>query len=90
MFLSLIFFKQYTTIIYYIYSLYYYIKLLFNNKSIKIFKYKEKRVFFYNYLNIFKFFFNAYYFNEIYNSFVYKYKNIGYILFKNLDKGLIE
>jgi NADH:ubiquinone oxidoreductase subunit 5 (subunit L)/multisubunit Na+/H+ antiporter MnhA subunit len=45
---------------------------------------------FFSFINIFKFFFNAYYFNEIYNFFVYKYRNLGYFLFKNLDKGFIE
>jgi hypothetical protein len=42
------------------------------------------------FLGIFKFFFNAYYFNEIYNYFVFKYRNLGVIFFKNLDKGIIE
>jgi hypothetical protein len=98
---SLLFYKNYVYLIYFYYMVYFNLKIYFhlnikeiivetinfenysrfNNFQIKCFK---------NYLNFFKFFFNAYYFNEIYNSFVYKYRGLGYLLFKNLDKGIIE
>lgn len=87
--LSLLFFRNYVYIIYIFYLIFFYIKLFFNKKKkLDINKYNIKS--FSQYINIFKFFFNAYYFNEIYNSFLYKYRNLGYILFKNLDKGFIE
>lgn len=32
----------------------------------------------------------GYYFNNTYNYYIYKYRNISSKLFKNIDKGLIE
>ena len=37
-----------------------------------------------------KLIYNGYYFNEIYNYFLYKNKKLSYNLFKDLDKGIIE
>jgi len=37
-----------------------------------------------------KIIYNGYYFNEIYNYFLYKNKKLSYNLFKDLDKGIIE
>jgi NADH-ubiquinone oxidoreductase chain 5 len=34
--------------------------------------------------------FNGYYFNEIYNYYLYKNKSLSFELFKNLDRGVIE
>jgi len=87
--LSLIFFNNYVYIIYLLYKLFFYFKIFFiqkkknniNNLNIKTFI---------QFISIFKFFFNAYYFNEIYNYFVYKNRNLGLNFFKNLDKGFIE
>jgi hypothetical protein len=86
--LSIIFFKYYIKIISWLYLFYYYINYIFKNKNNKINVINIK--IFNKFFNIFKFFFKAYYFNEIYNSYLYKYRNLGYILFKNLDKGVIE
>lgn len=87
--LSLIFFKYYVYIIYWIYLLFFYMKVLLKKKyKLNINIYKLNILI--KYINIFKFFFNAYYFNEIYNSYIYKIRNLGYVLFKNLDKGFIE
>jgi NADH:ubiquinone oxidoreductase subunit 5 (subunit L)/multisubunit Na+/H+ antiporter MnhA subunit len=59
-----------------------------SSKKKEILKFKIKYMIAFK--SIFKFFYNAYYFNEIYNSYIYKYRNLGYVLFKNLDKGFIE
>ena len=37
-----------------------------------------------------KLIFNGYYFNEIYNYYLYKNKSLSFELFKNLDRGVIE
>lgn len=37
-----------------------------------------------------KLIFNGYYFNEIYNYYLYKNKSVSFELFKNLDRGVIE
>lgn len=63
------------------------LKLSYYNRA----NYKQKKIYIKKYhTNLFNFFYNAYYFNEIYNFFVYIYRNLGYKLFKNLDKGIIE
>jgi NADH:ubiquinone oxidoreductase subunit 5 (subunit L)/multisubunit Na+/H+ antiporter MnhA subunit len=69
------------------------LSIIFFKYYIKIISFKKKFKYnkiFNKFFNIFKFFFKSYYFNEIYNSYLYKYRNLGYILFKNLDKGVIE
>lgn len=40
--------------------------------------------------NITGFFYLAYFFNENYNYYLYKFRNLGNVFFINLDKGLIE
>lgn len=98
---SLIFYKNYVYLIYFYYMLYFNLKIYLHTNIREILvetdkyenypkfnRFKIERL--KSFLNFFKFFFNAYYFNEIYNSFVYKYRGLGYLLFKNLDKGLIE
>ncbi len=87
--LSSLFFRYYIFILFILYKIFYFFKLFFisysfhniNKLNINTFK---------QFLGIFKFFFNAYYFNEIYNFYIYKYRNLGTSLFKNLDKGIIE
>jgi hypothetical protein len=77
--LSFLFFKFYIFIIEYLYILYYY--------NIRKNKFK-------NYISyifyIKKLVFNGYYFNEIYNYYLYKNKKLSYDLMKNLDRGIIE
>jgi hypothetical protein len=87
MLLSLFFFKNYIYIIYHIYNIYFIINFFFKKK---IYINKLNYNILIDFISFFKFFFNAYYFNEVYNSFIYKFRNLGYILFKNLDKGFIE
>lgn len=88
-FFSFLFYKNYVYFIYFYYMLFFSVKMycLYDQKKnvnkLSIQKFKS-------FINFFKFFFNAYYFNEIYNSIIYKCRNIGYLLFKNLDKGFIE
>ena len=76
---SYIFFKFYIFIVEYIYIFYYYI-----NKSLKFKKYITW-IFF-----IKKFVFNGYYFNEIYNYYLFRNKKLSFNLMKNLDRGIIE
>jgi NADH-ubiquinone oxidoreductase chain 5 len=77
--LSFLFFKFYIFIIEYFYIIYYY--------NIRQKKFK-------NYINfivyIKKLVFNGYYFNEIYNYYLYKNKKLSYEFMKNLDRGIIE
>lgn len=90
-FFSFFFFKNYVYVIYIYYMLFFYFRWSFLSFSQQ--EWINNRLNFENFfsfVNFFKFFFNAYYFNEIYNFFVYKYRNLGYFLFKNLDKGFIE
>src|SRR5262249_776518 len=87
MILSFLFFKNYVFILNYVFKKYFYLKIFF--KKHKMYR-NTFTLEFIKFINIFKFFFNAYYFNEIYNSYIYKFRNLGYILFKNLDKGIIE
>lgn len=77
--LSYIFFKFYIFIIEYFYIFYFYI-----NKNIKFSKY-IKLIFV-----IKKLIFNGYYFNEIYNYYLFRNKKLSYDLMKNLDRGIIE
>ena len=78
--LSFLFFKFYIFIIEYFYIIYYY-----NVKKKKKFK---------NFINIISYIknliFNGYYFNEIYNYYLYKNKKLSYDLMRNLDRGIIE
>ena len=78
---SFIFFKLYIFIIEYLYILYYSLKWKKTNK----FKDFINIIFF-----IKKLIFNGYYFNEIYNYYLYKNKKLSSNLMKNLDRGLIE
>jgi hypothetical protein len=77
--LSFLFFKFYIFIIEYLYIVYYY--------NIQKKKFKK-------YINILTYIknliFNGYYFNEIYNYYLYKNKKLSYDLMKNLDRGIIE
>jgi hypothetical protein len=75
---SFLFFKFYIFIIEYIYIIFYYVN---NAKFIKFIK-----------INFFikKFIFNGYYFNEIYNYYLYRNKKLSFDLMKNLDRGIIE
>ena len=84
--LSFLFFRNYVYIIYLLYKLLFYFNLFWIKKNKNKINIETLRQF----IGIFKFFFNAYYFNEIYNYFVFKYRNLGTNLFKNLDKGIIE
>jgi len=84
--LSFIFFKFYIFIIEYLYIFYFYIqKLNINKSNTNNFKKFITIIF-----NIKKLIFNGYYFNEIYNYYLYKNKKLSSNLMKNLDKGLIE
>ena len=76
---SFLFFKFYIFFIEYAYILYYYYykKNNFKNYIITIF-------------NIKNLVFNGYYFNEIYNYYLYNNKKLSYNLMKNLDRGIIE
>jgi hypothetical protein len=94
--LSLLFFKFYVFIIEYFYVLFFYIQIFFK-KNLNIKKnllINNNNGIFYNFFNklnfIKKLIFNGYYFNEIYNYYVFINKSLSYILFKNLDKGIIE
>ena len=53
----------------------------------RIFRLKE---FMYPFSYIKNLIFNGYYFNEIYNYYLYKNKKLSFNLMKNLDRGLIE
>ena len=68
------------------------IKKILHNKKEK--QQQVKPLKFKNFINIIfrikKYVFNGYYFNEIYNYYLYKNKDLSYSLFKNLDKGIIE
>jgi NADH:ubiquinone oxidoreductase subunit 5 (subunit L)/multisubunit Na+/H+ antiporter MnhA subunit len=85
MLLSYFFFKHYLRVIYGIYTIYNSLNIFSKKNIIKIFVKKSL-----NFITIFQFFYSGYYFNEIYNSYIFHYRNLGTILFKNLDKGLIE
>ena len=76
---SFLFFKFYIFFIEYAYILYYYYykKNNFKKYIITIF-------------NIKNLVFNGYYFNEIYNFYLYHNKKLSYNLMKNLDRGIIE
>ena len=81
---SFLFFKFYIFIVEYFYIIYFYIK-----KNINI---KNRN--FESFINIMffikKLIFNGYYFNEIYNYYLYKNKKLSFDLMKNLDRGIIE
>ena len=82
-FLSFIFFKFYIYIIVSFYKIYYIIYIK-KNKTKVFLKFIEIL------FNLKKLVFNGYYFNEIYNFYLYKNKKLSYDLMKNLDKGIIE
>lgn len=102
--LSYIFFKYYIfciNIIYYIYSHLFIIKKINkkeniivyqkNIKNLKMNNYTKKFAnFIFNINKIKKLVFNGYYFNEIYNYYLWKNKNISNFLYKIIDKGIIE
>ena len=81
---SFLFFKFYIFIIEYFYIIFFYIKRNINIKNRKFEKFIS--IIF----NIKKLIFNGYYFNEIYNYYLYKNKKLSYDLMKNLDRGIIE
>lgn len=81
---SFLFFKFYIFIIEYLYIVYYYYKIIYNKKDNKFKKFINKI----NFLK--KIIFNGYYFNEIYNYYLFKNKKLSYDLMKNLDRGIIE
>ncbi len=81
---SFLFFKFYIFIVEYFYIIFFYIK---KNLSIKNRKF-EKFISIIFYVK--KLVFNGYYFNEIYNYYLYKNKKLSFDLMKNLDRGIIE
>lgn len=92
---SFLFFKFYVFIMEYIYICYYFIKILYNSnrKNNTIADVRNITMFnsFIKIINNFKnLIFNGYYFNEIYNYYLYKNKGVSYNLMKNLDRGIIE
>lgn len=101
---SFLFFKFYIFIIEYLYIFYYYFKKIFIFKSflnvdniyinnVKIPKTNYNSIFinFIRFLsNIKNLIFNGYYFNEIYNYYLYKNKFVSFSLLKNLDRGILE
>lgn len=99
--LSFIFFKFYIFIVFYMYMIFEEIKLYFRylniiRWTIGIKKYKIINPLskFTDLISPFSFIknliFNGYYFNEIYNYYLYKNKKLSFSLMKNLDRGLIE
>jgi NADH-quinone oxidoreductase subunit L len=103
---SLLFFKFYVFVLKYLYIIYFYVKnfifkLFFinTNKKNKIIikntlSLENNQSNFINFLNIIlkirSLVFNGYYFNEIYNYFLYKNKFLSFNLLKNLDRGILE
>ena len=97
---SFLFFKFYIFIMEYAYIIYFYLKKIIFNKQISVsnnynkLTIKKVKTNFSQFVNIIsnikKLIFNGYYFNEIYNYYLYKNKSLSYELFKNLDKGFIE
>lgn len=95
--LSFIFFKFYIFIVSYMYFIFNEIKFYFvrplniigykKNMANEIFSLKE---FMYPFSFVKNLIFNGYYFNEIYNYYLYKNKKLSFSLMKNLDRGLIE
>ena len=81
---SFLFFKFYIFIIEYFYIIFFYIKRNINTKN------RQFEKFISIIFNIKKLIFNGYYFNEIYNYYLYKNKKLSYDLMKNLDRGIIE
>lgn len=94
---SFLFFKFYVFILEYLYIFYYYInKLLFkqysnnNNNKFVMRKISNFGNFSNNISNVKNLIFNGYYFNEIYNYYLYKNKSLSFSLMKNLDRGILE
>jgi NADH-ubiquinone oxidoreductase chain 5 len=93
--LSFLFFKFYVFILEYFYVFFFYIQIFFKkNLNIKKKLLMTNSSIFYNFIKqinfIKKLIFNGYYFNEIYNYYLFINKSLSYALFKNLDKGIIE
>jgi hypothetical protein len=93
---SFLFFKFYVFILEYLYIFYYYInKLLFKQYSNNNNKFVMRKIsnfgnFSNNISNVKNLIFNGYYFNEIYNYYLYKNKSLSFSLMKNLDRGILE
>lgn len=95
--LSFIFFKFYIFIVSYMYFIFNEIKFYFY-RPLNIIGYKKNMVnevfslkeFMYPFSFVKNLIFNGYYFNEIYNYYLYKNKKLSFSLMKNLDRGLIE
>lgn len=95
--LSFIFFKFYIFIVSYMYFIFNEIKFYFY-RPLNIIGYKKNMVnevfslkeFMYPFSFVKNLIFNGYYFNEIYNYYLYKNKKLSFNLMKNLDRGLIE
>ena len=51
---------------------------------------KNKKNIILNLIKMTKIFIKGYYFNNTYNNYFYKYRNLSSILFKEIDKGIIE
>lgn len=100
-----IFIVEFIYKLYYYFQSFFFLSLLkkknitnnINMKKIVDIKRSEKKVNsikFGTFIGILHFFkkliYNGYYFNEIYNYFLYKNKKLSYNLFKDLDKGIIE
>ncbi len=100
-----IFIVEFVYKLYYYFQSFFFLSLLkkknitnnINMKKIVDIKRSEKKVNsikFGTFIGILHFFkkliYNGYYFNEIYNYFLYKNKKLSYNLFKDLDKGIIE
>lgn len=87
---SFLFFKFYIFIIEYIYILYFYFQSFFFKSNKKNLINNSFGKYLIMLFSIRKLIFNGYYFNEIYNYYLFKNKNLSYGLFKNLDRGIIE
>ena len=99
-----IFIVEFVYKLYYYFQFFFFLSLLkkknitnINMKKIVDIKRSEKkvnRIKFGTFIGILHFLqkliYNGYYFNEIYNYFLYKNKKLSYNLFKDLDKGIIE
>ena len=95
--LSFIFFKFYIFIVSYMYFIFNEIKFHFF-RPLNFIGYKKTFInegyslkeFMYPFSFVKNLIFNGYYFNEIYNYYLYKNKKLSFSLMKNLDRGLIE